>query len=65
MTNTDYPIIADDGTMFCMRHQSEDGEVIVQGPKGKTLSVTNLIQQIYNPSVAKQCRGKRKNNNKR
>lgn len=25
MTNTDYPIIADDGTMFCMRHQSEDG----------------------------------------
>ena len=60
MTNTDYQIYADDGTMFCMRHQSEDGEVIVQGPKGKTLSVTNLIKQIYNPAVANEYRGKKK-----
>ncbi len=60
MTNTDYPIYADDGTLFCMRHQSENGEVIVQGPKGKRLSVTNLIQQVYNPSLANEQRGKKK-----
>lgn len=60
MTNEDYPIYAEDGTLFCMRHRREDGEVIVEGPKGKKIKISSLMQQAYDPSVAKTNRGRKK-----
>ena len=58
MTKTDYPIYADDGTKFCMRCQDEDGEPVIEGPKGKRITVANLMKQVYNPTIANKNRGK-------
>lgn len=58
MTKEDYPIYAEDGTKFCMRHQGADGELVIEGPKGKRLTLTSFMSQIYNPSVANNRRGK-------
>ena len=60
MTKTDYPIYADDGTKFCMRCQGEDGELVIEGPKGKRLSLSNFMKQVYNPETANKQRGKSK-----
>lgn len=64
MTKTDYPIFADDGSKFCMRYEGTNGELIIEGPKGKTISVANFMAQIYNPTTAKTRRGKVQNNQK-
>lgn len=48
MTKTDYPIFADDGSKLCMRYEGTNGELIIEGPKGKTISVANFMAQIYN-----------------
>ena len=58
MTKTDYPIYTDDGTKFCMRYQGEDGDPVIEGPKGKRLTMSNFLKQVYNPSIANKNRGK-------
>jgi hypothetical protein len=58
MTKDCYPIYADDGSKFCMRKQGANGEPVIEGPKGKTVTVTNFMAQLYNPSTANSRRGK-------
>ena len=38
MTKTDYPIYAEDGTLFCKKVVDEYGEEILEGPKGKRIT---------------------------
>lgn len=58
MTDNDYPIYADDGTKFCVRTKDENGELVVEGPKGKKLTVDSFIEQVYNPHTSNARRNK-------
>lgn len=58
MTKTDYPIYAEDDTKFCMRYQGENGDSVIECPKGKRLTMSNFLKQVYNPSIANKNRGK-------
>lgn len=50
MTKTDYPIYAEDGTLFCKKVVDEYGEEILEGPKGKRITFRNLSVQVFNPT---------------
>lgn len=58
MTKTDYPIYAEDGSLFCKKVVDEYGEEILEGPKGKRITFRNLSEQVFNPATANKNRGK-------
>jgi len=60
---TDYPIYSEDGKLFCMRRENEQGEVILES-KNCALKFTDLQLQALNPSLKSQQRlkGSKKRN---
>ena len=58
MNVNEYPIYDDHGRLFCIR-RLEGEVVIIEGPKGRRLSLSSFIKQACDSSTACKNRGKR------
>ncbi len=59
MMETGVPIYADDGTLFCKCYKQANGEIRLEGAKGKAINLLSLQEQVFNPQKTMQNRGKR------
>ena len=51
----DFVIATTDGAVFC-KCNDNDGSPVLKNKDGKTLQVTDLLKQAYNPEVARKMR---------